>query len=122
MKIVTLKEAYAASSPVPLSVFAVASGVQWIHAQRDPSKPERIPQREVALMRREEKDPDTKKSDPWLLVHAYNVLPEVVAALEEMIEAKVEGPFFHEDEHEDPGCTLQKARSALTKAKEVQIP
>lgn len=56
-----------------------------------------------------------------LLVHAFNVLPQVVAALEEMISEQVDGPFFHEDEHSQPECALQKARAAVAKANQVEV-
>jgi hypothetical protein len=37
-------------TPEPWSVFA-AGGCSWVHTQRNPDKPERIPQRELALMK-----------------------------------------------------------------------
>jgi len=57
-----------------------------------------------------------------VIQHAVAVLPEVVAALSAMIDEKVLGPFFHEDENDDPRCALQLALRALTKANKVQIP
>jgi hypothetical protein len=53
------------------------SGVSFIHCQKDPLNPERIPQKEVAHVR-------TGVTDAALLVHSFNHFPEMLSLLEKM--------------------------------------
>ena len=97
----------------PLSVFR-SGGVSWVHAQNDPSKPERIPQREICVMK------DTGEAgheNAAFIVKAVNCHDKLAEALK-MFVAQYEGDGRDERELRPEMEKARKALSALDVAEE----
>lgn len=126
MKTITLKEAYAKATQGPLEIDGSSIQGQWpdFKVQVAAMFTTSFAGKDANLnsIVREE-----TAHNQALLVHAFNVLPEVVAALEELEDALTHsGPCQccagSNDEGHEESCRVLIARQALAKANQVKLP